>query len=125
MTTLSLILAAAIAASTAPATVQPADGPVAVVVTVPILKGVPKRQIYSGFEKAAPRFQQMPGLIRKYFTVGDTSFGGIYLWENRVAAEKWFNNAWRAKAVATYGAVPTVRYFEAPLVVDGAAAAQR
>jgi Putative mono-oxygenase ydhR len=72
----------------------------------------------SGMARSAPTYAAVPGLIRKYFTIGQADFGGLYLFRDRASAQAWFNDAWRARVVATYGAQPTVTYFDVPLVVD-------
>jgi hypothetical protein len=95
-----------------------AEGPVATVVTVKTPPGVTRAMIEGGFRQAVPVYQKVPGLIRKYFTVNDEVFGGMYLWKDRAAAEAWFNAQWRAKARATYGSEPTVTYFDAPVQIE-------
>lgn len=95
-----------------------AEGPVATVVTVKTPAGVTRAMIEGGFRQAVPVYQKVPGLIRKFFTVNDEVFGGMYLWKDRAAAEAWFNAQWRAKARATYGSEPTVTYFDAPVQIE-------
>lgn len=111
-------------ALTVPAHGQPAsaDVPVAVLVVVKTPPGVSRARIEAGFEASVPLYQKLPGLIRKYFTVNDDGFGGMYLWKNRAAADAWFSAAWRAKAKATYGSEPQVTYFDAPRLLDNSAA---
>lgn len=50
------------------------------------------------FKKAIPQYQALDGLEFKSFSIGRLDqgkhFGGIYLWENRAKAEKWFSPAW-------------------------------
>ncbi len=52
----------------------------------------------SAFKKAIPQYQAIDGLEFKSFSIGRLErgkhFGGIYLWENRTKAEKWFSPAW-------------------------------
>jgi hypothetical protein len=52
----------------------------------------------SAFKKAIPQYQAVDGLEFKSFSIGRLErgkhFGGIYLWENRTKAEKWFSPAW-------------------------------
>jgi hypothetical protein len=41
------------------------------------------------FEKSAPNYRGVPGLVRKYYLYGDDQTGGgIYLWNSRDAAER-------------------------------------
>jgi hypothetical protein len=91
---------------------------VAVSVSVPTPAGVPRATVEAGMARSVPTYAAVPGLIRKYFTIGQADFGGLYLFRDRASAQAWFNDAWRARVVATYGAQPTVTYFDVPLVVD-------
>jgi hypothetical protein len=71
------------------------------------------------FEQSAPRYRGVPGLVRKYHVFGDDGTGGgIYLWESREAAEALYTGSWRAMIEERYGAEPSVRYFETPVIVD-------
>ena len=75
------------------------------------------QELFSG---TAPRYQQTPGLIRKYYLLsldGGTA-GGVYLWESRQDADRLYTNEWREFVARTYGAAPEVMYFETPVVVD-------
>lgn len=93
--------------------------PVAVVVQIKTPASITRPALEDAFRKAAPDYQKIPGLIRKYFTIQSGSFGGIYLWKDQASAEQWFSVAWRARAKATYGSDPQVLYFDAPVVIEG------
>lgn len=105
------------ASAETPAVDTSANVVVQVVIQTP--PGFPRERIVEGFRKAVPQYAQVPGLVRKYFTITDTGFGGTYLFASRQAAESWFNPAWRQKATATYGSAPVVTYYDAPVQVDG------
>lgn len=115
---LALVAALSFLALAAPVRAEPADQPVATIVVVHTPAGLTRAAIDAGFEKAAPAYRKVPGLLRKYFTVNDTSFGGMYLWKNRAAADAWFTPEWRARAKATYGTEPELTYFDSPLQID-------
>lgn len=72
------------------------------------------------YEQSAPRFQGMPGLVRKYylFDAATGTGGGCYLWESREAAETCYSAEFRASIKARYGAEPEISYLEAPVIVD-------
>jgi len=72
------------------------------------------------FKGSAPKYQGLPGLIRKYylFDAESRTGGGCYLWESREAAERVYNTAWRQMIADRYGAAPEISYFETPVVVD-------
>jgi Putative mono-oxygenase ydhR len=94
--------------------------PVAVVTNYPIPPGLDRARIVAGMEKLAPKYQALPGLIRKYFTISkDQKFvGGIYLWKSRSLAEAYYNDAWRANVVKKYGSVE-ITYFDVPIAIEG------
>jgi hypothetical protein len=72
------------------------------------------------FLSAAPRYQEVAGLLRKYYVLSQdgSSGGGIYLWNSRAEAEAMYTESWKALARETYGADPSITYFESPVVVD-------
>jgi hypothetical protein len=116
---ISLLLAATLIVAPAAYAETPAtDAPVATLVRVQTPAGVPREAIDAGFRQAGPLYEKIPGLLRKYFIVNETSFGGMYLWKNRAAAEAWYSAAWRAKVKATYGVEPELVYFDAPVAID-------
>lgn len=121
MRLISLTLAAVLIALPLTANARP-DAPesrVAVVVSIATPPGVTDAYLKGEFDKAAPRYQAIPGLIRKYFTIEPKRFGGIYYWSSKAAAQAWFNDAWVARAKATYGSDPVVTYYDVPLAIDG------
>jgi len=59
------------------------------------------------FEKSAPNYRGVPGLIRKYYLYGDDrTGGGVYLWNSREAAERFYSEAWKSTIAQRYGAQP-------------------
>ncbi len=97
---------------------SPAETPVATLVVVKTPPGVTRAMIEAGFAKAVPTYKKVPGLLRKYFTVNATGFGGMYLWKNRAAADAWYSPDWHARAKVTYGVDPELTYFDSPLQID-------
>lgn len=113
-------LPALIIAATALPRAPAAAEPVAVLVAVPIPAAMPKDRLAGLFQQAVPEYARVPGLIRKYFTIGDDGrAGGIYLWSSRAAAEAWYNDAWKAGVLKRWGAPASVSYFAVPATVDG------
>jgi len=108
-----------------PAAASEAASAVVVWVSLPIPKGVSRQQLLAGFQAAVPRYQSIPGLIRKHFTIEDDSgrFGGVYLWRDAASCDAWFTAAWRDKAKKTYGAEPMVTRFDTPILLPVAASA--
>lgn len=83
-------------------------------------KPVSREKAQELFSGTAPKYQQTPGLIRKYYILsqdGGTA-GGVYLWKSRDDAERLYTDEWRQFIARTYGAEPALSYFETPVVVD-------
>jgi hypothetical protein len=75
------------------------------------------------FESTAPKYRDIPGLIRKYYLRSEDgqAAGGIYLWENRQAAERMYTAEWYAMVEKVYGTTPTITWFDTPVIVDNLA----
>lgn len=72
------------------------------------------------FLSTAPKYQGMPGLIRKYYFLSEdgSKAGGIYLWQSRADAERVYSDEWKAFVRGKYGSDPSLTYLECPVVVD-------
>ena len=72
------------------------------------------------FAHVAPKFQTVPGLIRKQFLFSEENHisGGVYLWENRAAAEQFIQGKLIGMIRQEFGVEPVVQYFDTPVVVD-------
>lgn len=83
-------------------------------------KPVSEQESKEMFLASAPKYQQSEGLIRKYYLLSEDggTVCGVYLWENRSAAEAMFNEEWQAFIQQKYGTTPKVTYFSTPVVVD-------
>ncbi len=112
------LIAAALPAAAAAQT--PAEPPVTVVVSIPLPPGASRPRIEAAIRKAVPDYRKVPGLLRKYFTIGSSDFGGVYLFTTRAAAQSWFGEAWKARIAATYHATATITYYDVPVVLDNA-----
>jgi hypothetical protein len=44
--------------------------------------------------------------------------GGVYLWRSRSDAEAVYTESWKSFVQEKYGAVPSITYFDSPVVVD-------
>ncbi len=72
------------------------------------------------FADSVPKYQQVPGLLRKYYLLsddGDTA-GGVYLWKSRADAEALYTQEWKQMIKEKYGSEPVLSYFESPVIVD-------
>jgi len=93
------------------------------VVQFPIRQSVTREKARELFSATAPRYREVPGLVRKYYLLSEdrSSVGGVYLWKSRADAERMYNGEWRTFIRERYGAEPTVTYFDSPVIVDNAA----
>jgi heme-degrading monooxygenase HmoA len=75
------------------------------------------------FESTAPKYKNLPGLVRKYYLRSEDGrkAGGVYLWESKAAAEKVYSGEWKARVKLLYGGEPEIMYFDTPVIVDNAA----
>ena len=75
------------------------------------------RQLFLG---TAPKYRETSGLIRKYYLLSEDggTAGGVYLWKSKKDAEGLYTTEWVNFMRERYGAVPSVTYFESPVVVD-------
>ncbi|HOW56365.1 MAG TPA: YdhR family protein [Smithellaceae bacterium] len=72
------------------------------------------------FLSTAPKYQEIPGLIRKYYllTQDGKTAGGVYLWNSQEDAERLCTEEWQQFILGKYGVLPSVTYFATPVIVD-------
>jgi len=92
-------------------------------VTFKMPPNLPLSDVEKRNAESAPRFLNLPGLVRKNYLYDPATGtgGGSYLWKSRAAAEAYYNAAWFERMTAMLGNTPTVQYFESPLQVDNVA----
>lgn len=75
------------------------------------------------FESTAPKYKDLPGLVRKYYLLSEDGCraGGVYLWETRAAAEAVYNGEWKSRVQQVYGSTPQIMWFDTPVIVDNQA----
>lgn len=80
----------------------------------------PREAAIAAQTKSAPTYRALAdkGLLRKDYLNGEAGGGGVYYWASREAAEAWYTPEWRKKATETFGAEPTVTYYETYVTVD-------
>ena len=93
------------------------DG-VATIVKVSAPWYAPRGTIASRMEQSIPQYSSLPGLDYKLYSIADGKrVGGIYLWDNKAAAEAFYNADWNARILETYGEEADVSYYNAPVIV--------
>jgi Putative mono-oxygenase ydhR len=75
------------------------------------------------FSSTAPRYTEIDGLIRKYYILSEDggTAGGMYLWNSQKDADHLYTDEWKQFIFDKYGALPSVTYFETPVIVDNVA----
>jgi len=70
--------------------------------------------------EARGRFEGMPGLRQKAFTVDDANrrATNVYLWDSEEAARAFFDDALVERVTALYGVRPTISFVEVAELVD-------
>jgi len=89
-------------------------------VTFDLGKPVSLAEITKTFQSSAPRYQGLPGLLRKNYWVSEDGrrAGGIYVWESRADAERVYTEDWKKAVADKYGAPPRIEYLNSPVMVD-------
>jgi hypothetical protein len=96
---------------------------ITVIVRFRLPKPVSRSKAEELFLSSAPRYRQVPGLVRKYYILSEdgTESGGVYLFRSKEDAERLYTDAWKQYIVGKYGGEPSITYFESPVIVDNAA----
>ena len=75
------------------------------------------------FSRIALDFMVIPGFVRKRFICSSDGrvARGVYMWESRAAAERFYNGPWRDGIIERYGNAPRIQYFGTVALADRAA----
>lgn len=70
--------------------------------------------------EAAPRFEGLPGLRSKVFTVDEEGHRAmnVYIWDSEDAAREFFDDALVERVTALYGVQPTIGFVEIAALVE-------
>jgi hypothetical protein len=93
---------------------------ITVIVEFKLPQPISTNQARDIFLSTAPKYQGIPGLIRKYYflTPDGIKAGGVYLWQSREDADRVYTDEWKAFVRGKYGSEPSLTYLETPVVVD-------
>jgi hypothetical protein len=60
------------------------------------------------------------GLLRKNFVLSEDgrSAGGVYLWQSRAMANRFYQNCFRDLIAKEFSTTPSITCFDTPLVLD-------
>jgi len=110
-----------------PTAMLPADSapPPAIiaVVTIPTPRFAPDWFVARRMRSTLPQYAAAAGLRWKAYTLMSEPrrFGGIYEWQDRAAADRWFDPAWFERIRTSYRPGGGVRFLEVLAAVDAAA----
>ncbi len=93
---------------------------ITVIVQFKLPQTITREQARQTFLSTAPKYTEIPGLIRKYYILSQDGgmAGGVYLWNSKEQADKLYTEDWRSFVTEKYGTAPLITYFECPVVVD-------
>jgi len=88
--------------------------------TFQVPAGTGKADLTNTIKATAHNYQNVPGLIRKYYGIAPDgkSLVGIYLWDSKAAADKLYTPEWIATVTKRWGAPPARAEWDTPMVVD-------
>ena len=93
---------------------------ITVITTFRLPKPVTRDEARTIFLSTAPKYQGVPGLVRKVYVLSQdgSTAGGIYLWNSRAESDAMYTESWKAFVREKYGTDPLLTYFDSPVVVD-------
>jgi heme-degrading monooxygenase HmoA len=82
--------------------------------------GLTADQIRTAFGKAAPKFRNVPGLVRKQFLHSKDcrTAGGVYLWNDKRAARAFMNERVAPMIRAKFHVDATIEFYDSPVIVE-------
>ena len=90
------------------------------IVTFQLAKASTPEEMTATFQSTAPKYQGVPGLLRKNYFVSEDGrrAGGIYVWASRADADRLYTPEWKKFVESKYGAPPQIEYLHSPVMVD-------
>ena len=98
----------------------PMENLITVITRFPMPAGVTAEQIRAAFEKAAPKFRNVPGLVRKHFLHSKDcrTAGGVYLWNDEPTARVFMEEHVAQMIRQNFNVDPTIEFYESPVTVQ-------
>ena len=99
---------------------DPMDNLITVITRFQLPTGVTADQIRAAFDEAAPRFRNVPGLIRKQFLRSKDcrTAGGVYLWNDERAAPAFMQERVAPMIREKFQVEPTIEFYDSPVIVE-------
>jgi hypothetical protein len=82
--------------------------------------GLTADQIRAGFDEVAPRFRNVPGLVRKQFLRSKDcrTAGGVYLWNDGNAARAFMTERVAPMIREKFHVEPSIEFYDSPVIVE-------
>jgi hypothetical protein len=98
----------------------PVNNLITVVARFPLPAGVAADQIRAAFGELAPRFRNVPGLVRKQFLHSKDcrTAGGVYLWNDEGAARAFMSERVAPMIREQFHVDPTIDFYDSPVIVE-------
>jgi hypothetical protein len=82
--------------------------------------GVTADRIHAAFAEAAPKFRNVPGLVRKQFLCSKDcrTAGGVYLWNDETAARAFMTAHVTPMIREKFHVDPTIEFYDSPVIVE-------
>jgi heme-degrading monooxygenase HmoA len=96
------------------------DNMITVITRFQLPAGIAAEQIRAAFDEDAPRFRNVPGLVRKQFLRSKDcrTVGGVYLWNDEHAARAFMNQRVAPMIREKYQVEPTIEFYDSPVLVE-------
>ena len=82
--------------------------------------GITAKQVRAAFAEAAPRFRNVPGLVRKQFLCSSDcrTAGGVYLWNDESAAREFMQERVTPMIRDRFQVEPIIDFYHSPVIVE-------
>jgi hypothetical protein len=96
------------------------DNLITVVTRFQLPAGLSPDVIHAGFCEIAPKFRNVPGLVRKQFLRSKDcrTAGGVYLWNDETAARAFMNERVAPMIRQKFNVDPTIEFYDSPVIVE-------
>ena len=96
------------------------DKMITVITRFPLPAGVTADQMRAAFTAVAPRFRNVPGLVRKQFLCSPDcrTAGGVYLWNDEPAARAFMNERVAPMICEKFHVEPSIEFYDSPVIVE-------
>jgi hypothetical protein len=93
---------------------------IAALVQIKLPKPISREAARETFLGTAPKYRKIKGLVRKHYILSQDGgiAGGVYIWNSQADAEQLYTKEWHDFILDKYGTLPSVTYFENPVIVD-------